>query len=52
MTVRPTDEPVLRRCKAALDALYGDEIDRVVLFGSRARGAMRMRNPTTMWRSS
>jgi uncharacterized protein len=38
MTVRPTDEPVLRRFKAALDALYGDEIDRVVLFGSRARG--------------
>jgi uncharacterized protein len=38
MTVRPTDEPVLRRFKTALDALYGDEIDRVVLFGSRARG--------------
>jgi uncharacterized protein len=38
MTVRPTDDAVLRRFKAALDALYGDEIDRVVLFGSRARG--------------
>jgi uncharacterized protein len=38
MTVRPTDDPVLQRFKAALDAMYGDQIDRVVLFGSRARG--------------
>ncbi len=38
MTVRPTDDPVLQRSKAALDAMYGDRIDRVVLFGSRARG--------------
>jgi uncharacterized protein len=38
MTVRPTDDPVLLRFKAALDAMYGDPIDRVVLFGSRARG--------------
>lgn len=34
----PTEDPVLQRYKAALDALYGDQIDRVVLFGSRARG--------------
>lgn len=38
MTARPTDDPVLRRFEAALDATYGDHIDRVVLFGSRARG--------------
>jgi predicted nucleotidyltransferase len=38
MTLLPTDDPVLRRYKAALDATYGDQIDRVVLFGSRARG--------------
>jgi uncharacterized protein len=38
MTVRPTDDPVLQRFKAALDAMYGDQIDRVGLFGSRARG--------------
>jgi predicted nucleotidyltransferase len=35
---RPTDDPLLRRYRAALDAVYGDRIDRVVLFGSRARG--------------
>jgi uncharacterized protein len=33
-----TDEPTLRRLRRALDALYGDRIERVVLFGSRARG--------------
>ena len=33
----PTD-PVLIRLRAALTELYGDRIERVVLFGSRARG--------------
>ncbi len=33
-----TDDKVLRRFRAALDELYGDRIERVVLFGSRARG--------------
>lgn len=33
-----TDDPVLARYRAALDAMYGDRIARVVLFGSRARG--------------
>ncbi len=32
------DDPVLKRFRAALDTLYGDRIERVVLFGSRARG--------------
>jgi predicted nucleotidyltransferase len=31
-------DPVLASFRAALDRLYGDRIDRVVLFGSRARG--------------
>ncbi|HWK45233.1 MAG TPA: nucleotidyltransferase domain-containing protein [Stellaceae bacterium] len=31
-------DPILTRFRAALDELYGDQIDRVVLFGSRARG--------------
>jgi predicted nucleotidyltransferase len=31
------DDPVLVRFRAALDELYGDRLDRVVLFGSRAR---------------
>ena len=36
-----TDDPVLTRFRAALDAAYGDRIERVVLFGSRARGDAR-----------
>lgn len=37
----PADDPVLLRFRAALDALYGDRLERVVLFGSRARGDAR-----------
>ena len=33
-----TDDPVLKRLRIALDDLYGERIERVVLFGSRARG--------------
>jgi uncharacterized protein len=32
------DDPILKRFRAALDELYGDRIERVVLYGSRARG--------------
>jgi len=31
-------DPVMQRFRAALDEAYGDRIERVVLFGSRARG--------------
>jgi uncharacterized protein len=41
MRASPADDPILRRFRAALDALYGDRIERVVLFGSRARGDAR-----------
>ena len=34
-------DPVLLRFRAALDVLYGSKIERVVLFGSRARGDAR-----------
>ena len=34
----PPVDPVLRQFRAALAALYGDRLDRAVLFGSRARG--------------
>jgi predicted nucleotidyltransferase len=37
----PAEDPVLIRFRAALDALYGERIERVVLFGSRARGDAR-----------
>ena len=38
MTVSLSNDPALSRCRAALDEIYGDQIERVVLFGSRARG--------------
>ncbi|MFI5012137.1 MAG: nucleotidyltransferase domain-containing protein [Hyphomicrobiales bacterium] len=34
-------DPVLSRFRAALDEVYGERIERVVLFGSRARGDAR-----------
>src|SRR5664279_4870623 len=36
-----TIDHVMRRFRAALDEAYGDRIERVVLFGSRARGDAR-----------
>ncbi len=41
MSAAAIDDPILGRFRAALDALYGDRIERVVLFGSRARGDAR-----------
>ena len=38
MSLRITGDPVLKRFRAALDELYGDRIERVILYGSRARG--------------
>lgn len=35
------DDPILRRIRLSLAAAYGDRIERVVLFGSRARGEAR-----------
>jgi predicted nucleotidyltransferase len=32
------DDPILKRFRAALDKVYGERIERVVLFGSGARG--------------
>jgi len=34
-------DPILARFRAALGALYGARLNRVVLFGSRARGQAR-----------
>jgi uncharacterized protein len=41
MILLPKDDTVLRRYKLALETMYGDAIDRVILFGSRARGDAR-----------
>lgn len=35
------DDPVLARFRAALNDMYGDRLERAVLFGSRARGDAR-----------
>ena len=41
MTKRPPDDPALNRFRAAVAEIYGDRLERVVLFGSRARGDAR-----------
>jgi predicted nucleotidyltransferase len=38
MSVNLLEDPVLTRFRTALEALYGERLERVVLFGSRARG--------------
>jgi uncharacterized protein len=38
ITTTVTDDPVLARLRKALDAMYGNRLERVVPFGSRARG--------------
>ncbi len=38
MRVKPADDPIVHHFKAALEGIYGNQIERVVLFGSRARG--------------
>jgi predicted nucleotidyltransferase len=41
MNGRVVDDPILTRFRAALAELYGSRLERVVLFGSRARGEAR-----------
>jgi uncharacterized protein len=38
MSGEASDDPILRRICRSLRAIYGDRIERLVLFGSRARG--------------
>jgi predicted nucleotidyltransferase len=38
MFERPQNDPVLKRFRAAVGEIYGDRVERVVLFGSRAHG--------------
>ena len=35
------DDPILARAKSAIEDAYGDRIERMVLYGSRARGDAR-----------
>jgi predicted nucleotidyltransferase len=41
MLGQPIDDPTLERFRVAIDQIYGDRLERVVLFGSRARGDAR-----------
>ncbi len=41
MTTKPQDNPVLKRFRTAVTEIYGDRVERVVLYGSRARGDAR-----------
>ncbi len=41
MITKAPDDPILKRFQTALDEIYGARLDRVVLFGSRARGDAR-----------
>lgn len=41
MASRIINDPVLKRFREALDHIYGNRLERVVLFGSRARGDAR-----------
>ena len=41
MAGKSSEDPILSRLREALDEMYGDQIERVVLFGSRARGDAR-----------
>lgn len=38
MSATSTADPVLTRFRKSLDEIYGPRLERVVLFGSRARG--------------
>ena len=54
-----TTDPILQKFRAALTEIYGDRIERVVLYGSRARGdakpdsdydiALFLKGPTDTW---
>ena len=41
MATTLTKDPVLVRFRKALDEMYGERLDRAVLYGSRARGDAR-----------
>lgn len=38
MTLEPQNDPVLNRFRDSVTEIYGELLERVVLFGSRARG--------------
>lgn len=59
MPAAALDDPILTRFAAEVRAAYGDRLERIVLFGSRARGdhrpdsdydvAVFIREPGSLW---
>ena len=47
MAERPQNDPVLTRFRAAVTEIYGKRAERIVLFGSRARGEAK-RSPISI----
>jgi predicted nucleotidyltransferase len=41
MSYNPREDSILTRFRAAIGKIYGDRLERVVLYGSRARGDHR-----------
>lgn len=41
MRDEPQNNPILKRFRSALGEIYGERLDRVMLYGSRARGDAR-----------
>jgi predicted nucleotidyltransferase len=39
--IGPADDPLLKRFRTTLDEIYGERLERVMLYGSRARGDAR-----------
>jgi predicted nucleotidyltransferase len=62
MTTNAPVDPILKRFRAALNEIYGDRLDRVVLFGSHARGEARpdsdydiavfLKDPDSFWKET
>jgi len=62
MATKASVDPILKRFRAALDEIYGSRLDRVVLFGSHARGEARpdsdydiavfLKDPDSFWKES
>ncbi|HMK89661.1 MAG TPA: nucleotidyltransferase domain-containing protein [Methylocystis sp.] len=62
MATQTNNDPILSRFRAALGEVYGERLERVVLYGSRARGDARadsdydiavfLRQPDSLWQES
>ena len=46
MSAKPEDDPVLTRFRSAVLDIYGNRVQRMVLYGSRARGEARADSDT------